>query len=73
MDKILGKVRACTDRYNMIEENDIIAVGVSGGKDSMVLLSALARLRDFYPKIGIASQLYFASALFFVARYIFLV
>ena len=50
MDKILGKVRACTDKYNMIEENDKIAVGVSGGKDSMVLLSALARLRDFYPK-----------------------
>lgn len=50
MDKILGKVRACTEKYNMIEENDKIAVGVSGGKDSMVLLSALARLRDFYPK-----------------------
>lgn len=50
MDKILGKVRACTDKYNMIEENDIIAIGVSGGKDSMVLLSALARLRGFYPK-----------------------
>ena len=50
MDKIIGKVRACTDKYNMIEENDAIAVGVSGGKDSMVLLSALAKLRDFYPK-----------------------
>lgn len=50
MDKILGKFRACIDKYNMIEENDCIAVGVSGGKDSLVLLCALARLRDFYPK-----------------------
>ena len=46
MDKILGKFRACIDKYNMIEENDCIAVGVSGGKDSLVLLCALARLRD---------------------------
>lgn len=50
MDKILGKFRACIDKYNMIGENDCIAVGVSGGKDSLVLLCALARLRDFYPK-----------------------
>ena len=50
MDKILGKFRACIDKYNMIEENDCIAVGVSGGKDSLVLLCALAKLRDFYPK-----------------------
>lgn len=50
MDKILGKVRACTDNYNMINDGDCIAVGVSGGKDSMVLLYALAKLRGFYPK-----------------------
>ena len=31
MDKILGKFRACFDKYNMIEVNDCIAVGVSGG------------------------------------------
>ena len=34
----------------MIEENDAIAVGVSGGKDSVLTLAALAKLRDFYPK-----------------------
>ena len=34
----------------MIEEGDVIAVGVSGGKDSLALLSALAGLRRFYPK-----------------------
>jgi tRNA(Ile)-lysidine synthase TilS/MesJ len=34
----------------MIEENDVIAVGVSGGKDSTALLCALAQMRRFYPK-----------------------
>lgn len=34
----------------MIEEGDKIAVGISGGKDSLTLLYALAKLRDFYPK-----------------------
>lgn len=34
----------------MIEAGDKIAVGVSGGKDSLALLYALAKLRDFYPK-----------------------
>ena len=34
----------------MIEEGDRIAVGVSGGKDSMVALAVLAQLRRFYPK-----------------------
>ena len=34
----------------MIEAGEHIAVGVSGGKDSMLTLAALARLREFYPK-----------------------
>ena len=34
----------------MIEENDKIAIGLSGGKDSVTLLYALANLRKFYPK-----------------------
>ena len=34
----------------MIREGDHIAVGISGGKDSLTLLYALAGLRDFYPK-----------------------
>ena len=50
MKRILSLCRAAVDKYNMIEEGDHIAVGVSGGKDSLVLLYALARLREFYPK-----------------------
>ena len=50
MKKILSKVRRAVDDYNMIDNGDRIAVGVSGGKDSLTLLCALAGLRRFYPK-----------------------
>lgn len=50
MKKLLSLTRAAVDKYNMIEVGDKIAVGVSGGKDSLALLYALAKLRDFYPK-----------------------
>ena len=50
MKKLLSLTRASVDKYNMIEAGDKIAVGVSGGKDSLALLYALAKLRDFYPK-----------------------
>jgi len=49
MQKMLGLLRRCTDDYHMIEEGDKIAVGVSGGKDSLSLLVLLAGLRQFYP------------------------
>ncbi len=49
MQKILGAVRAAVDDYNMINEGDKIAVGVSGGKDSLLLLKAICELRRFYP------------------------
>lgn len=50
MQKMLSYVRRAADHYHMIEEGDRIAVGVSGGKDSLTLLTALAQLRRFYPK-----------------------
>ena len=50
MQRILGLVRRCVEDYHMIEEGDRIAVGVSGGKDSLLTLTALAQLRSFYPK-----------------------
>lgn len=49
LTQILSYVRKAVDDYEMIKENDKIAVGVSGGKDSLVLLAALANLRIFYP------------------------
>ena len=48
--KLLSYVRRAVDDYNMIEEGDKIAVGVSGGKDSIAMLYALAEMRRFYPK-----------------------
>lgn len=48
--RLLSYTRRAVDEYNMIEEGDIIAVGISGGKDSIALLCALENLRRFYPK-----------------------
>lgn len=50
MQKHCGLMRAAIDKYNMIEDGDRIAVGVSGGKDSLALLWGLATLRRYYPK-----------------------
>lgn len=50
MNQILSYVRRCVEDYHMIEAGERIAVGVSGGKDSLVLLAAMAKLREFYPK-----------------------
>ena len=49
MNKILSLTRRCVEDYEMIRPGDRVAVGVSGGKDSLVLLVALAKLREFYP------------------------
>ena len=50
MQKLLGLMRRCIDDYDMIREGDRIAVGVSGGKDSLVLLQLMAYLRKFFNK-----------------------
>lgn len=50
MKKIVSRVRKAVEDYDMIADGDRIAVGVSGGKDSLVLLGALANLSRFYPK-----------------------
>ena len=50
MQHILSLVRRCVEDYHMIDEGDKVVVGVSGGKDSVLTLAALAKLRDFYPK-----------------------
>ena len=47
--RLFSYVRRATDDYNMINDGDKIAVGISGGKDSLTLLYALSALRRFYP------------------------
>ena len=49
MQKLIGLVRRCVEDYKMIEPGDRIAVGVSGGKDSVALLVFLAELRKYNP------------------------
>jgi len=49
MKKILGNIRKADADFGMIEEGDKIAVGVSGGKDSMILLYALHLYQKFAP------------------------
>lgn len=47
MQKLMGLVRRCVEDYHMISPGDKIAVGVSGGKDSLVLLKLLSGLRQY--------------------------
>ncbi len=54
MQKILGYMRRAINNYDMIKNGDKIGVGVSGGKDSIILLIGLARLKRF---IGINFEL----------------
>lgn len=50
LQQLLSYTRKAVDEYSMIEEGDRIAVGISGGKDSLTLLYALHGLKRFYPK-----------------------
>ena len=47
MQKLMGLTRRCVEDYHMISPGDKIAVGVSGGKDSLVLLKLLSGLRQY--------------------------
>ncbi|MBD5536984.1 MAG: tRNA 2-thiocytidine(32) synthetase TtcA [Lachnospiraceae bacterium] len=50
LQQVFSIVRKAVEDYHMIEDDDKIAVGISGGKDSLTLLYALSGLRRFYPK-----------------------
>lgn len=49
MEKLVGLVRRCADDYHMLAPGDRVAVGLSGGKDSLALLALLAELRRYHP------------------------
>ena len=63
LQHLLSYVRRAVQDYQMIEEGDTIAIGISGGKDSLILALALSHLKRFYPKsfnvIGITVSLGF--------------
>ena len=50
LQQLLSLTRKAVDTYHLIDEGDHIAIGVSGGKDSLALLYALHGLQRFYPK-----------------------
>ncbi len=50
LQQLLSLTRQAVDDYSMIEEGDHIAIGISGGQDSLTLLLVLHRLMQFYPK-----------------------
>ena len=63
LQHLLSATRRAVQDYDMIQAGDTIAIGISGGKDSLVLALALSHLRRFYPKpfniIGITVSLGF--------------
>lgn len=63
LQRLLSYTRKAVDDYHLIEQNDKIAVGISGGKDSLTLLYALHGLKRFYPNsfdlIGVTVDLGF--------------
>ena len=50
LQRLLSYTRRAVDLYHLIDNGDKIAVGISGGKDSLTLLYALHGLQRFYPR-----------------------
>ena len=50
LQKLYSYSRQCIQQFDLIQEGDRITLGISGGKDSLALLYAMAGLKKFYPK-----------------------
>ena len=50
LQQLYSYTRQGIDDFELIDDGDKIAIGVSGGKDSLALLYALSGLKRFYPK-----------------------
>lgn len=50
LQRLYSYVRQCVQQFDLIQDGDRIALGISGGKDSLALLYALAGLRKFFPR-----------------------
>ena len=65
LQQLLSYTRTAVDDYQLIDDGDKIAVGISGGKDSLTLLYALHGLKRFYPRsfslIGVTVDLGFSG------------
>ena len=51
LQRLMSLLRQCMQRYDMVSAGDKIAVGLSGGKDSLTLLMGLKHLQRFYPAV----------------------
>ena len=50
LQKLYSYSRQCIQQFDLIQDGDRILLGISGGKDSLALLYAMAGLRKFYPR-----------------------
>ena len=73
MKRIISCVRKAVEDYDMISEGDRVAVGISGGKDSLILLGALASLSRYYPKkfsvVGLTLDMGYDSDYSYIKKY----
>ena len=70
LQRLLSLTRQAVDHYHLIESGDHIAIGISGGKDSLTLLLALAHLQKFYPlpfSLSAITNLLFYTVIFSVS------
>ena len=72
MKKVLGCIRKADEEFNLIQDGDKVCVGVSGGKDSMLLLYCLSLYKKFatvkFDVIGVHIEMGFPNMDFSVKK-----